>query len=375
MRLSLSLLAQDGHARATRVVLPRGAFETPVFMPVGTQGTVKAMHPVELEALGAQVILCNSYHLYLRPGAPLVAKLGGLHAFTGWPGLILTDSGGFQVFSLRDLARIDDQGVTFRSHLDGSSHALSPESMMEVQAALGPDIAMAFDQCPPSQAPRAAVEEALERTTRWAERCVGQPRPAHQVRFGIVQGGLHLDLRRRHLEEIGALPFEGIALGGLSVGERPEEMHRVLSEIVPAMPVDRPRYLMGVGRPEDLVMAIGAGVDMFDCVMPTRNARNGQLFTREGRIVISNARFRDDPRPPDETCACGTCRTFSRAYLRHLFVAKEILYSRLATAHNLHQVLRLVAEARDAIRQGRFAAFSRDFFARRGQEEADGSAA
>ncbi len=368
-RLSLSVEGRSGHARATRVRLPRGELETPLFMPVGTQATVKAMTPEELEGLGAQVILANTYHLHLRPGAEVIARCGGLHRFMGWPRLILTDSGGYQVFSLRSLARIDDAGVEFRSHLDGSKQELGPESAMAVQAALGSDIAMAFDQCPPSRAPLAEVEEATARTTRWARRCLEAPRPDHQVRFGIVQGGLDPALRLRHLEELAALPFEGLALGGLSVGESPAEMHAILEEVAPRMPEDRPRYLMGVGRAEDLLVAIGAGVDLFDCVMPTRNARNGQLFTRTGRIVISNARHRADPSPPDPECSCTTCRRYSRAYLRHLYLAKEILYSRLATLHNLHYTLELVRGARRAILEGRFPEYAAAFAAARQSEE------
>jgi queuine tRNA-ribosyltransferase len=365
MRLRLTTQATDGHARATRVELPRGSFETPVFMPVGTLATVKAMTPGEIEDLGASVVLANAYHLYLRPGVDVVERCGGLHRFMGWPRLILTDSGGYQVFSLRSLMKIDDDGVTFRSHVDGSLHTLTPEQVMAVQASLGSDIAMAFDHCPPSDAPRAEIALAMERTTRWAERCVEQPRPDHQVRLGIVQGGLDLDLRRRHLAEIAQLGFEGLALGGLSVGESPEAMHHVLEQVAHEMPEDRPRYLMGVGRPEDLVVAIGAGVDMFDCVMPTRNARNGQLFTAAGRVVISNARYRDDPDPPDPECTCDTCRTFSRAYLRHLYLCKEILYSRLATLHNLHFTIQLVRRAREAIVAGNYGEFAEEFFGSR----------
>ena len=364
-RLRLKLEAAEGHARATTVSLPRGEYQTPIFMPVGTHATVKAMLPEEVLALGAQIILSNSYHLYLRPGHELVQTLGGLHRFMGWPRLILTDSGGFQIFSLRQLMRIDDSGVAFQSHIDGSRHSLGPEASMAVQAALGADIAMAFDHCPPSDAAPEAVREAMERTTRWAQRCVGEPRPEHQVRFGIVQGGIDVGLRRTHLAQIAALPFDGLALGGLSVGETPEQMHAVLKEIAHEMPAERPRYLMGVGRPEDLVVAIGAGIDMFDCVMPTRNARNGQLFTGSGRVVISNARHREADQPIEEGCLCPTCAKYSRAYLRHLYISKEILYSRLATAHNLHYVIKLVADARQAIIEGRYEAFATEFFARR----------
>jgi queuine tRNA-ribosyltransferase len=362
MRLTQQIQAEQGRARASRVQLPRGEFLTPVFMPVGTQATVKAMTPAELEAIGARLILANAYHLYLRPGVEVVQACGGLHRFMGWPGLILTDSGGYQIFSLRSLMRIDDNAVAFRSHVDGSPHVLDPERAMAVQAALGSDIAMVLDQCPPSSAPRSAIEEAMARTTRWARCCVSQPRPEHQVRFGIVQGGLEHDLRRRHIEELAAMPFEGLALGGLSVGEGPEAMYEVLEAVVHHMPSDKPRYLMGVGRPEDLVVAIGLGVDMFDCVMPTRNARNGQLFTSRGRIVISNARYRMDPSPPDPECGCATCTTYSSAYLRHLYLAKEILYSRLATLHNLYYLINLVGKARQAILEGRYPAFAKEFF-------------
>jgi queuine tRNA-ribosyltransferase len=358
-KLGFHVEASDGQARAARLTLPRGELGTPVFMPVGTQATVKAMTPAELEGLGARVILANAYHLYLRPGVEVVEACGGLQRFMGWPGLVLTDSGGYQIFSLRSLMRIDDDGVSFRSHIDGSPHRLGPEQAMAVQAALGSDIAMAFDCCPPSGAPRAQIEEAMARTTRWARRCVAQPAPPHQVRFGILQGGLDLELRLRHLEELAPLPFDGWAIGGLSVGETPQQMHAVLAEVAHRLPSDRPRYLMGVGRAEDLVTAIGLGVDMFDCVMPTRNARNGQLFTGRGRLVISNARYRTDPSPPDPGCGCDTCRTFSRAYLRHLYQAKEILYSRLATLHNLHFTLRLVEAGREAIRAGRYESWAR----------------
>jgi queuine tRNA-ribosyltransferase len=362
-RAAVLVEAEQGKARATRIRLPRGELRTPVFMPVGTQATVKAMTPGELESLGATILLANAYHLNLRPGVEVVACCGGLHRFMGWPHLLLTDSGGYQIFSLRSLMKIDDQGVTFRSHLDGSLQQLDPERSMAVQAALGADIAMAFDHCPPSGAPRAEIEAAMRRTTHWARRCLEQPRPGHQVRFGIAQGGLHLDLRRRHLEELAGLPFDGFALGGLSVGERPEQMHEVLSAVAHLLPADKPRYLMGVGRAEDLLVAISCGIDMFDCVMPTRNARNGQLFTARGRLVISNARYRQDSQPPDPTCDCPTCRTFSRAYLRHLFMAREILYSRLATVHNLHFTLRLVEAARAAILSGSFPAMMSSFLA------------
>ncbi len=326
-------------------------------MPVGTMATVKAITPQELEELGAPIILSNTYHLYLRPGVEVVEACQGLHHFMGWPGLILTDSGGFQVFSLRSLMQIDETGVTFRSHVDGSLHTLTPEKAMEIQARLGSDIAMAFDHCPPSQAPLDEVKAAMDRTSRWAEKCVIQPRPEHQVRFGIIQGGLEIDLRLAHIQTLGQFPFEGFALGGLSVGETPEQMAEVLEKVAHQMPADRPRYLMGVGRPQDLLTAIGHGIDMFDCVMPTRNARNGQLFTHHGSIVIANARHRFANQPIDELCVCSVCRRYSRSYLRHLYMAKEILYHRLATFHNLHFVLELVRRARQAILEERYPAF------------------
>lgn len=357
-RLKFSIEAQEGDARAGRVELPRGSYSTPIFMPVGTYATVKAITPGELEELGAEIILGNAYHLFLRPGHEMVQRRGGLQKFMGWPRLVLTDSGGYQLFSLRSMMRFDEDGVAFRSPIDGSAQTLGPEKAMAVQAALGSDIAMAFDQCPPSGAPQKDIVQALERTTRWATRCVDQPRPAHQARFGIVQGALDLELRRRHVAEISALGFDGYALGGLSVGEAPEEMHAVVRAIAPELPTDRPRYLMGVGRPEDLIVGISAGIDMFDCVMPTRHARNGQLFTGTGRIVISNAAHREADEPIDAACRCQVCARFSRAYLRHLYVAKEILYSRLASYHNLHHFLELVRACRRAIVEGRFAAFA-----------------
>lgn len=365
-RLHFSIEARDGAARAAHVTLPRGSYQTPIFMPVGTYATVKAITPEELETLGAEVILANAYHLFLRPGHERVKRLGGLQRFMGWERLILTDSGGYQLFSLRQLMKIDEDGVRFRSPIDGSPMHLGPESAMAVEAALGSDIAMAFDHCPPSDGAKDDIVAALERTTRWAGRCVAQPRPDHQARFGIVQGGLDLELRERHIGELTPLGFDGYALGGLSVGEAPAEMHRVVRATAPLLPADRPRYLMGVGRPEDLIVAIGAGIDMFDCVMPTRHARNGQLFTGTGRIVISNAEHRDADAPIDANCDCAVCRRFSRAYLRHLYVAKEMLYSRLATYHNLHAFISLVRRAREAICEGRYAAFAAAELAARG---------
>ncbi len=365
-----SLETTSGRARAGLLRLPHGEVPTPIFMPVGTAGTVKAVLPTELTTLGAKIILGNTYHLWLRPGLDVIAAHRGLHPFMRWSGPILTDSGGFQVFSLRGLNKITDEGVSFRSHIDGAPLHLTPEVSMHIQAILGSDIAMAFDHCPPSDAPPALIEEALARTTRWARRSLAAPRSEinpGQLRFGIVQGGTDVALRRRHIAEICAVtddesrPFDGYALGGLAVGETPEETWRVLDAVTNDLPADRARYLMGVGTPRDLVEAIGSGIDMFDCVMPTRNARNGQLFTRAGRLTVPNARWKDDTSPIDPDCACATCAAgFSKSYLRHLFQAGEILYNRLATVHNLHYYLDLVRRARAAILEDRYAAFARD---------------
>jgi queuine tRNA-ribosyltransferase len=344
--------AQAGRARTGVLETAHGTIETPVFMPVGTQASVKALASEDVERLGANIILGNTYHLALRPGAERIATLGGLHRFMGWSRAILTDSGGFQVFSLRDRRTVDDDGVTFASHLDGSPQRLTPERAMEIQALLGSDIAMAFDECPPSDAPRPVIETAMARTSRWARRCLASKAAPGQLRFGIGQGGVHLDLRRAHLAELTELPFEGFALGGLGVGEAPEVMHAVIAEVAAEMPAGKPRYLMGVGTPEDIWRAIGAGIDMFDCVMPTRNARNGQLFTKAGRLNIGNARHRDEPQPVEEGCACACCARYSRAYLAHLFHAKELLYYRLATIHNLEHYLNLARRARAAIAEG-----------------------
>jgi queuine tRNA-ribosyltransferase len=348
---SFEVIAQKGRARAGILTTPHGRIETPIFMPVGTAGTVKGLTSGELMAppLDAHIILGNTYHLSLRPGAEVVALHGGLHEMMHWPRPILTDSGGFQVFSLAALGKIDDDGVTFRSHLDGQKLRLTPERSIEIQAALGSDIAMAFDECPAGDAPREVIERAMGRTTRWLARCLAAPRAPGQALFRIVQGGVHLDRRRRHLAEIAATEVDGIALGGLSVGEAPAEMYRVLDALTHELPPERPRYLMGVGTPDDLAHGIACGVDMFDCVMPTRNARNGSLFTSQGKVVISNARHRNDTGPVDPDCPCEACAHYSRAYLRHLFMAKEILYMRLATLHNLTHYLRLVRRLRAEI--------------------------
>ncbi len=356
--------ATDGHARAATLRLAHGEVPTPIFMPVGTYGTVKAMTPRDLESIGARIILGNTYHLWLRPGLDVVAAHGGLHKMVGWSRPILTDSGGFQVFSLSQLSKLTEEGVTFRSPVDGSPRTLTPEVSMQIQATLGSDICMAFDHLPPGDAAREVVIDAMERTTRWAQRSLAAPRAPGQKRFGIIQGGPDLALRRRHLAEICALGFDGFALGGFSVGEPIPVMYQLLDELAHELPSDKPRYLMGVGTPRDLLTAVGAGIDMFDCVMPTRNARNGQLFTWRGKIVISNARYRNDLGPPDPDCSCETCRTFSLAYLRHLEACGEILFARAATLHNLHFYLELVTRARQAILEGRYAAFAAEAISR-----------
>jgi queuine tRNA-ribosyltransferase len=352
--LTFRVTARCGHARAGVIETPHGAIETPIFMPVGTAGTVKGLTVGELAAppLDARIILGNTYHLYLRPGLEVVAAHGGLHKMIGWDRPILTDSGGFQVFSQGDNVKIDDDGVTFRSHIDGSSHRVTPERSIEIQATLGSDIAMAFDQCPPGDSDRDTVLGAMRRTTAWARRCLDSPRAPGQALFGILQGGADVDLRRRHLDELGPMPFEGFALGGFSVGEPIPHMYAALDAFAHELPDDRPRYLMGVGTPEDLRRAVAAGVDMFDCVMPTRNARNGQLFTSQGKVVISHAKYRLDTGPVDPECPCETCTRHSRAYLRHLFIAREILYARLATLHNLTYYLRLIRDLRARICAG-----------------------
>ncbi len=348
---SFELLATLGHARAGILHTPRGDIETPVFMPVGTAGTVKAMTADELRAppLDAKIILGNTYHLYLRPGLEVMEAAGGLHGFAAWDRPILTDSGGFQVFSLAAINEVDDDGVTFRSHIDGSKHRLTPEVSMHIQKVLGSDIAMCFDQCPPGDADAAVHELALARTTAWARRCKEAAAAPGQAKFGIVQGGIDTERRKRHMAEITALDFDGYALGGLAVGEQLGETYRILDEVAHLLPADRPRYLMGVGTPADLERGIAAGIDMFDCVMPTRNARNGYLFSSTGRVNIPNAANRLDMGPIDPECPCSTCRTHSRAYLRHLYLAKEILYARLATLHNLTFYARHVRRLRDDI--------------------------
>ena len=370
MTLRYELLATDGAARRGRVHARHGTIETPAFMPVGTYGTVKAMTPEELEGLGAEIVLGNTFHLMLRPGAATVAELGGLHRFMHWARPILTDSGGFQVFSLAKLRKMDEQGVRFRSPVDGAEVHLTPESSMDVQRALGSDIAMMFDDCTAWPATHAQAQSSMERSMRWARRC-----KTHYYRdaapgdlFGIVQGGMYDDLRLASLDSLLELDLPGLAVGGLAVGEPEPERLRVLETVVPRMPRDRPRYLMGVGRPEDIVAAVLRGIDMFDCVMPTRHARNGHLFTSTGVINIRNAAHHKDPNPVDPSCACYTCRNYSRAYLRHLDRCNEILGARLNTIHNLHFYLNLMQQLREAIGAGRIEAFARDFMAARRSE-------
>ncbi len=352
---AFELVARDGEARRGRMTTAHGTVETPAFMPVGTQGAVKAVTPRELVSCGAGIILGNTYHLYLRPGHELIRDLGGLHRFMGWSGPILTDSGGFQVFSMEGLRKLDEDGVSFRSHIDGSLHRLTPESSMEIQAALGSDVAMVLDQCPALPAAPGQLQEAVDRTTRWARRSRDAYRGPGAV-FGIVQGGTDPALRERSAAEIVDLDFPGYAIGGVSVGEPPESIAEVARHTAAHLPAGRPRYLMGVGRPEDLVAAVASGIDLFDCVMPTRNARNGTLFTSEGRINIKREEFRADPRPLDPRCGCEACTGYSRAYLRHLFVSNEIMASRLNTIHNLTYYLGLMAAMRAAIAEGTFAA-------------------
>jgi queuine tRNA-ribosyltransferase len=367
---TFTVRSSDGAARVGSLVTAHGVVETPAFMPVGTYGTVKAMTPEELEGLGAQIILGNTFHLLLRPGPAIIAAHGGLHRFMHWPHPLLTDSGGFQVFSLRSLRRIGEEGVRFRSPVDGAEVRLTPEDSMDMQLALRSDIAMALDDCTPYPATEAEARASMERSMRWAARShahyyrADRPAPPGGL-FGILQGGMHLPLRLASLEALLRLPWPGLAVGGLAVGEAEAERLAVLESIVPHMPAGLPRYLMGVGRPEDIVAAVLRGIDMFDCVMPTRHARNGHLFTSTGVINIRNSAHATDLAPVDEACDCYTCRHFSRAYLRHLDRCNEILGSRLNTIHNLHFYIGLMRALRAAIAAGRLAAWAREFLARR----------
>ena len=361
--MRFDLLSSSGAARRGRLSLTHGVVDTPIFMPVGTYGTVKAMAPDELVGMDAQIVLGNTFHLWLRPGTEVIAAHRGLHRFMGWERPILTDSGGFQVFSLGALRKISEEGVKFASPIDGARLFLSPEESMRIQHALNADVVMIFDECTPFPASLDAAAESMRLSLRWARRS----RDEHDrignanALFGIVQGGMFEALRDESLAGLAAIGFDGLAIGGLSVGEPKEDMARILAHTAPRLPADKPRYLMGVGTPEDLVFAVGHGIDMFDCVLPTRNARNGHLFTRFGDVKIKNARWRSDTRPLDESCACYACRHFSRAYLHHLFRLGEILGARLNTIHNLHYYLQLMREIRAAIEEGRFAEFALGF--------------
>jgi len=373
--LQFELIAADAGARSGRIRLPRGNIRTPAFMPVGTYGTVKAMTPEELRQGGAEIILGNTFHLLLRPGSELIRAHGGLHGFMHWDGPILTDSGGFQVWSLAERRKISEVGVEFRAPTDGSKVVLSPESVMQAQGDLGSDIQMVFDECTDYPVAESVARQSMELSLRWAQRCrdefdrLGSADRGSAI-FGIVQGGMYADLRSRSLDGLLRIGFDGIAIGGLSVGEPEVDRIRILDELAPSLPPDTPRYLMGVGTPADIIEAVARGIDMFDCVMPTRNARNGHLFTSQGVVRIRNARYRDDRAPLDEHCACYTCRNYSRAYLRHLDQCGEMLGSRLNTIHNLHYYLALMADIRAAIEAGSFEPFARERLARERQSPA-----
>ena len=360
MAVTYELIKQckQSGARLGRVHTPHGVIETPAFMPVGTQATVKTMSPEELKEMDAHIILSNTYHLFLRPGHELVKKAGGLHKFMNWDRPILTDSGGFQVFSLSEMRKISEEGVHFRSHMNGDKLFLSPEKAMEIQNALGSDIMMAFDECPPYPAEYEYVKQSTERTSRWAERCLeAHARPGDQALFGIVQGGMHKDLRIQSAKDLTSMDFPGYAIGGLSVGEPKHLMYDVLEYTVPVLPADKPRYLMGVGSPDALVEGAIRGVDMFDCVLPTRIARNGTTMTSAGRLVVRNAQYAEDFGPLDPNCSCYTCRNYSRAYIRHLLKADETFGIRLTTYHNLHFLLQLMRDVRQAIMEDRLLDF------------------
>ncbi len=367
-KFELTVTATDGKARTGVMRTPRGEVRTPAFMPVGTAGTVKAMLPESVRATGADILLGNTYHLMLRPTAERISRLGGLHAFMNWERPILTDSGGFQVMSLAELRKLTEEGVTFRSHIDGSKHMLSPERSMEIQRLLGSDIVMCFDECPALPADRARIEQSMRLSMRWAarSRAAFGERPGHAL-FGIQQGGLERDLREESAEKLKEIGFEGYAVGGLAVGEGQAAMFGVLDYAPGMLPAEKPRYLMGVGKPDDIVGAVARGIDMMDCVLPSRSGRTGQAFTRFGVVNIKNARHQDDPRPLDEGCSCPACRSYSRAYLHHVFRSGEIIASMLLTWHNLHYYQELMQEMREAIAEGRFAAFEASFHAERAE--------
>jgi len=357
-------------ARLGKLTTAHGEINTPVFMPVGTQATVKTLSPADLTDLGAEIILSNTYHLFLRPGHELIRDFGGVQKFMAWNRPVLTDSGGFQVFSLAELRKITEEGVTFQSPIDGGAkHLITPEYAVEIQEALGADIIMAFDECIPYPATRDYARESLERTLRWAQRCRDAKKDTAQALFGIVQGGMYPDLRKRSAGALVDIGFDGYALGGLSVGETKPMMYEMIEATVPSLPGDQPRYLMGVGTPEDLVEGVDLGIDMFDCVMPTRNARNGTFFTSFGKVVIRNAQYERDVRPIDQECGCYTCRNFTRAYLRHLFNAGEVLALRLGTIHNLFFYLDLMRNVRASIEQGRFREFKKEFLLKREMQD------
>jgi queuine tRNA-ribosyltransferase len=359
MAFRFQIIKKDSSSRARlgRVETDHGSFTTPAFLPVGTQGSVKSLTPEELVEIGVEAILGNTYHLYLRPGHETIGRLGGLHAFIHWERPILTDSGGFQIFSLGSLRKISEEGVLFQSHLDGSPHSLTPEKVMEIQKVLGTDIAMVLDECVPYPSPYEYVKTSMERTSRWARRSLQARRESDPALFAIVQGGVYRDLREKSAQALVKMGFQGYAIGGLSVGEPKSTMLDILQWTTPLLPEDTPRYLMGVGTPEDMIVAVMLGADFFDCVLPTRNARNGTLFTSSGKISIKQAQYAEDGRPVDETCPCYTCRHYSRAYLRHLFLSKEILSSRLNTIHNLYYYMVFLGKIRKAIQEGRFLDF------------------
>ncbi|MCK9227777.1 MAG: tRNA guanosine(34) transglycosylase Tgt [Syntrophorhabdaceae bacterium] len=351
----------DGKARLGRLSTGHGQIDTPVFMPVGTQGVVKAMTHLQLKDLGVKMILANAYHLYLRPGDELIKRMGGLHRFCGWDGAMLTDSGGYQIFSLGVLREIKEDGVLFQSHIDGSRHFLTPEKMVHVQENIGADVAMCLDECVSYPSTSEYTRDSVELTTRWAKRCLQAKTDSPQKLFGIIQGGFYPELRIRSAHDILALDFDGFAIGGLSVGEPKSLMWDMVDTVIDLMPADKPRYMMGIGLPEDLLEGVKRGIDMFDCIIPTRFARNGSLFTWDGRINIKNARFTEDKGPIDEECSCYTCRTYSRAYLRHLVVSHELTSFYLNTVHNVHFYMELMRRVRDALENGTFGAFYHDF--------------
>ncbi len=358
-------------ARVGLLSTSHGDIETPAFMPVGSQGTVKGLHPDEIRDSGFQMILSNAYHLFLRPGHELIEAHGGLHEFMQWPGAILTDSGGYQMVSLANLCEITEEGVGFRSHINGDWHLLSPEKSMAIQVALGSDIMMVLDHCPTFPCTQPQAQEAVRRTTRWAKRCAEVPKKVHQWLFGIVQGGVFSELRQESTQELVSLDMDGYALGGLSLGEEKPAMFEMIETVIELLPPGRPRYLMGVGLPEDIVEGVARGLDLFDCVMPTRHARTGWLFTSTGRVLIKQARYAQDLNPVDADCECPVCQRFSRAYLRHLFISREMLGVRLNTVHNLWYYGRLMRELRQAVRQNRFEEYRNDFYRRREPEASE----